>query len=79
MRTTVEIKDEQRARLQELAARRGLKGFSSILEEAIELYLQGMPAEEDRRKKALALRGALSTAEADRLLESTRLLRRSWR
>jgi predicted transcriptional regulator len=79
MRTTVEIKDEYRARLQEIAARRGLKGFSTLVEEAIELYLQGLPAQEDKLKKTLALRGSLSTAEADRLLESTRLLRRGWR
>ena len=40
MRTTIEIRDEHRAKLLEMAARRGEKGFSSIVSEAIELILQ---------------------------------------
>ena len=79
MRTTIEIKDDHRALLLELAARRGLKGFSSLISEAIEVYLRDMAAQEDKRKKALALKGTLSAGDAERLLEATRLLRRSWR
>jgi predicted DNA-binding protein len=40
MRTTIEIPDDQRARLLELAARRGEKGFSALVREALELYLR---------------------------------------
>jgi len=39
--TTVEIRDRQRAKLFELAARRGEKGFSKLVQEAIDLYLKG--------------------------------------
>ena len=39
MRTTVEIKPEHRSALLALAARRGYKGFSAVLEKAIEIYL----------------------------------------
>src|SRR3972149_4767993 len=39
MRTTVEITDEQRARLLELAARRGEKGFSKLVQEALERFI----------------------------------------
>src|SRR5260370_421628 len=42
MRTTVEIADEHRARLVELAARRKEKGFSRIVSEAIEQYLEAL-------------------------------------
>ena len=45
MRTTIEIKPEHRARLLELAARRGNKGFSELVGEALEAYLR---AETDR-------------------------------
>lgn len=38
MRTTIELSDEHRSRLVELAARRGEKGFSPIVEEALDLY-----------------------------------------
>ena len=40
MRTTIELKDESRARLLDMAARRGEKGFSTIIGEAVDLYLR---------------------------------------
>jgi predicted transcriptional regulator len=79
MRTTVEIDDEHRARLLQLAARRGDKGFSRIVSEAIEQYLTAFDRSEADRRKVLALRGALSLRQADRLRADTALLRRSWR
>lgn len=79
MRTTIELSDEHRARLLELAARRGEKGFSSIVEEALERYF----TREDRRRqaveRALAALGSLSPDEADRLDQDVQELRRSWR
>jgi hypothetical protein len=36
MRTTIEMKDEHRAALLEMAAQRGLKGFSVLVEDAVE-------------------------------------------
>jgi len=79
MRTTVEIDDEHRARLLQLAARRGDKGFSRIVSEAIEQYLTAFDRSEADRRKVLALRGALSLLQADRLRADTAQLRRSWR
>lgn len=79
MRTTIELSDEHRARLLELAARRGEKGFSSIVEEALERYF----AREERRReavdRALEALGSLAPEEADRLEEEVERLRRSWR
>lgn len=79
MRTTIELSDEHRARLLELAARRGEKGFSSIVEEALGRYF----AREDRPRaevdRALAALGSFSPEEADRLEDEVRKLRRSWR
>jgi predicted transcriptional regulator len=79
MRTTIELSDQYRARLLELAARRGEKGFSSIVEEALGRYF----AREDRRRevvdRALAALGSFSPEEADRLDEEVEKLRRSWR
>lgn len=79
MRTTIELKDEHRAKLLELAARRGEKGFSEVLAEAIETYLEALSRDEKNRKAALRLRGSLSEADADELSQATRLLRESWR
>jgi len=43
VRTTIELKPEHRARLADLAARKGAKGFSSIIAEAIDVYLGSEP------------------------------------
>lgn len=79
MRTTIEIRDEQRARLLEIAARRGEKGFSGLVQEAIDRFLE----EEDRRDRAvtesLAALGSFGADAADRMREATRRLRESWR
>src|SRR3972149_9694628 len=40
VRTTIEMKDEHRAALLELAARRRLKGFSALVEDAVEADLK---------------------------------------
>lgn len=79
MRTTIELSDEHRAKLLELAARRGEKGFSSLVGEAIELYLRSIEESTEDRQRALELRGVLSEAAADELEERTRSLRDSWR
>jgi predicted transcriptional regulator len=39
MRTTIEFPDEQRAKLLELAAGRGEKEFSRLIQEALSRYL----------------------------------------
>ena len=79
MRTTVEIKPEHRSALISLAARRGQKGFSSVLEEAIESYLAREGERAERREELLSIGGSLSESEADELRRSTRELRESWR
>jgi len=79
MRTTVEINDEHRARLLQLAARRGDKGFSHIVAEAIERYLAELDKSDMARRKALQLCGSLSRREADRLRADATKIRQSWR
>lgn len=81
MRTTVEISDEHRAALIELAARRGEKGFSAIVDEAIAEYLSRR-IEADRKAKLKAARAALgsfSDEAADALRASVKESRTSWR
>lgn len=79
MRTTVEMKTEHRSALLGLAARRGEKGFSSVLAEAIEEYLRGGEARRRRIKEFLSLEGTLSAGEAEELRKVTTELRESWR
>jgi len=79
MRTTVEITDEQRAQLLKLAAQRGEKGFSSLIREALELYMRQHRARREAVAKALQAKGSLSDREADTLEASVRSLREKWR
>ncbi len=79
MRTTIELPDEQRARLLHMAARRGEKGFSRLVQEAVERLLAEDDAREDRIKAALALEGSMSARAADELAESVEHIRSAWR
>ncbi|MFI5365564.1 MAG: hypothetical protein ACHQ4J_08075 [Candidatus Binatia bacterium] len=79
MRTTIEITTEQRARLMAMAARRGEKGFSKLVQQALDAFLRAQSRDEDKRRRAVMLKGALSARDADRLRSVTREIRESWR
>jgi predicted transcriptional regulator len=79
MRTTIEMKPEHRARVLELAAQRGEKGFSTVIAEALELYLETQAGRANAVRSALALKGSMSETEAAALLTQTRKLRANWR
>ncbi len=79
VRTTIEISDENRSKLLELAARRGEKGFSHLVDEAVTRYLGGLEEREKAKKKAIALKGSLLAAEADELRGNTKMIRGGWR
>ncbi|MCI0546730.1 MAG: hypothetical protein L0027_05550 [Candidatus Rokubacteria bacterium] len=79
MRTTIEIKAEHRERLLQLAARRGHKGFSQLIGEALDAYLRAQAGQADVRKRARMLQGALSGKDAKALRSASAALRASWR
>lgn len=79
MRTTIEITAAQRARLMEMAARRGQKGFSKLVQQALDAFLQAQAGEDAKRRRALTLKGTLGPRDADRLRAATREIRESWR
>lgn len=79
MRTTIEIPDAIRAKLLEIAARRRQKGFSGIVQEALEAYFEEEEARREKVDKALAALGTLEPDEADRLEDEVRRLRATWR
>ncbi|MBI5628004.1 MAG: hypothetical protein HY953_03715 [Candidatus Rokubacteria bacterium] len=62
-----------------LAAQRGEKGFSSIVREALELYMRQHRAKRALVSEALKVEGSFSNAEADTLEASVRNLREKWR
>ena len=81
MRTTIELDDGLRARVLALAARRRLRGFSRIVEEALERFL-AEEADAQRSKRvaqALAVLGSLSARSAAGMSRRAHGLRRRWR
>jgi hypothetical protein len=79
MRTTIEMKPEHRAKLLALAARRGSKGFSELVADALETYLKAEADRAAQRKRAARLRGSLPVREAARLRGTAETLRTTWR
>ncbi len=78
-RTTIELSPKNKTKLVSAAARRGLKGYSLIIDEALELYFHDESSRSDKIKAALALQGALSASEADSLAEQVSKVRSRWR
>ncbi len=76
MRTTVEVSDDVRARLLELAARKGLKGFSQLVQEALEGYLRELDSENEKVRRAVLLKGAFREKDANTMRGAIRALRR---
>jgi predicted DNA-binding protein len=79
MRTTIELSREHRARLVELAARRGEKGFSKVVREALDHYLNKVDSREDAVREALGVLGSLDEEAADHFLDTSRRMRETWR
>ena len=79
MRTTIELRDELRAKLLEMAGRRGEKGFSHLVEEAVDRYIAQEHARAKSRRVALAARGSLARAEAAELTVRVAAIRDGWR
>ena len=79
MRTTIELKPEHRSRLLAIAAQRGEKGFSSLINEAVDSYLSEEAERVRKRERALQLRGVLTQKVAAELRKRAAALRASWR
>jgi len=85
MRTTIELTDDLRARLLALAAKRKLRGYSTIVREVLERHLDEAPEEGRTGRGAKAarvarrVRGSLSKAEADRMRRRIERLWERWR
>jgi Arc/MetJ family transcription regulator len=79
MRTTIELTEEQRAELLRLAAKRGLKGFSHLVQEALDEYLRHESKKLHLIDAALGLKGAFQGKGADEFETRTQALRSDWR
>lgn len=77
MRTTVEITDEQHRALSAIAQRRGVRGFSALVQEALDGYLAHLTA--DEVDILLGLEGVLTESDAQELRSRITDVRSTWR
>jgi len=77
MRTTVEITDAQHRALSAVAQQRGLRGFSALVQEAVDAYLQDLRA--DEVDLLLGLEGMLDDQEEKEVRSRIAATRQAWR
>ncbi|MBI4704655.1 MAG: hypothetical protein HY744_26425 [Deltaproteobacteria bacterium] len=78
VRTTVVLGERERAALVALAAERGQRGFSALVQEAVQAYLDRQGRSGDAIERLLALRGSVGGQAGARLARSAAQARRSW-
>lgn len=77
MRTTVEITDQQHRALSAIAQRRGVRGFSALVQEALDAYLASL--NNDEIDLLLGLEGSLTEPEAREVRSRIDGARARWR
>jgi hypothetical protein len=77
MRTTVEITDEQHRALSALAQRRGVRGFSTLVQEALDAYLYALDT--DETDLLLSLEGVITDEEEREMRSRIDEMRSVWR
>ena len=77
MRTTVEITDEQHRALSAIAQRRGVRGFSALVQEALDGYLASLNT--DEVDLLLGLEGTLTESEAQEVRSRIDDVKATWR
>lgn len=66
MRTTIELSDDQRSVLHFLAAQRRFRGYSKLIEEAIDLYIREKVPNGKTVKHLLKMKGSWSKRHVKR-------------
>ena len=79
MRTTIEMTEEQRAELLRLAAKRGLKGFSHLVQEALDDYIRNEAKKLHLIEAALSMQGSFHGKSGEDFEERAQAMRSNWR
>ena len=79
MRTTVVLSDDLIAALHALAVRRGQRGYSKIMEEAVSYYLRDQKKRDRELKAVLEMEGSWSDEDAEEVRKNVEEARKNWR
>lgn len=77
MRTTIELTDDTHEAISNLARRRGLRGLSEVIQNAVDLYLSSLSAAET--EAVLGLEGSVTAESAEAMTAVMRESRGQWR
>ena len=75
MRTTIEISDKNRSILLSLAAQRGLRGYSRVIEEALEFYIEHRLKNAAEKIEILKMKGSWRAEETKKIRANLNELR----
>ena len=79
MRTTIELSDDHRSALHSMAARRGLRGYSRLIQEAIDFYIKEKAKKKNAVEQLLKMRGTWSEGEAEKFRKRLEEIRKNWK
>jgi len=79
MRTTIDIPDRLRAELLALAAKKGLRGYSEIVKEAIEMYIHYIKKSEINKRRVLKLEGVWKDEDVNKIAEAVESAWAGWK
>ena len=79
MRTTIEIADDKLIKLKKLAAERGERGFSGLIDQALEDFLAESTPEPDGKEFTDKFQGAWTDEVAEEVLKRIAESRKHWR
>ena len=79
MKVTIELLDRQRKVLRALVVERRLRGYSKVVQEAIDSYIKVEVERRERVKQLLKMRGTWSQREARRFRKRLEETRRNWK
>ena len=79
MRTTIEISDKHRGILLSLAAQKGLRGYSSIIQEALDFYIDRETRSAKTKREVLEMKGSWGKKETEEVKHKLAELRKNWK
>jgi metal-responsive CopG/Arc/MetJ family transcriptional regulator len=78
MRTTVELSDDLIAALHALAVKKGYRGYSRVMEEAVKNYLHQHEKKDRSLSVIMKMRGSWDSEEAAQMKKRLREVRKNW-
>jgi predicted DNA-binding protein len=78
MRTTIEISDHHRSILLSLAAKKGMRGYSGIIKEALNHYIECQVKSAAVKREILKMKGSWTSEETKKTKARLAEMRKNW-